>query len=61
MMFDVNCVMKKLSAWTELMYGTPNEAKQAILLAISLGDFLPVFYQFCVRLMYIFIHFLDDV
>ena len=29
MMFDANCVMKELSAWTEIMYGTPSEAKRA--------------------------------
>lgn len=29
MMFDANCVMKELSAWTEMMYGTPSEAKRA--------------------------------
>ena len=28
-MFDANCVMKELSAWTEIMYGTPSEAKRA--------------------------------
>ena len=29
MMFDANCIMKELSAWTEIMYGTPSEAKRA--------------------------------
>ena len=30
MMFDANCVMKELSAWTEMMYGSgPSAATRA--------------------------------